>query len=54
MTYTEYNGLHLIYSKDDDAWYFQEPFGNWKVSQHFPTDIEAKRAEAYGKLEWGD
>ncbi len=44
--------MQLIYSPDDEGWYWQQLHGDWPCSQLFATEAEAKAARDESMLEW--
>ena len=44
-------GTLLIYSPDDKAYYYQR-FSDWKVTQLFKSQKEARQAKKDGLLKW--
>ena len=48
----EKDNQQLIYSADEDIYYWQEAFGSWKVSQSFRDIPEAMKAFNSSKLRY--
>lgn len=51
--------LRLVYSPDDNrangkGWYWEETGGDWRTSQAFESDAEAKMAKLRCQLVFGD
>lgn len=44
----------LIYSEDEEGWYWQKQFGDCKVSSLYETAGEAVNAMSENKIEWID
>jgi len=42
----------LIYSQDEEGWYWQRQFGDWKVSWLYDTAGEAVEAMNKNEVEW--
>ena len=43
--------MHLVHSPHDGGYYW-ERFSDWKTSQVFKTEEEAREAKTAGKLRW--
>jgi len=43
--------MKLIFSPDDNSWYWQR-YSDWKTSQLFKTEEEARQARDIGILKW--
>ena len=46
--------MKLIYSQDENAWYWQIESGYWSVSQLFETEEDAIEAQSRGTLKFGN
>lgn len=44
--------MALIYSPDDQGWYWERRYTDWKVSQLFNSKPDALLAKMKGMLEW--
>ena len=49
---SEYKGLIIVYSRDDNGYYAQDPNNDWKTSQIFFTEDSLKYAIDHNLIDW--
>jgi hypothetical protein len=50
--YNAVRQIRLVFSPDDNGWYWQQTFGDWLTSKVFPTRQTAMAADEED-MEWG-